>query len=49
MKPKKVITKEDQIAYWLECYFQAKTMGDKVRAKMFEAVLFKLGAKIPRL
>ncbi len=49
MKPKKALTKQQQIDYWVEQYLQAKTNGDKKRMKMFEAVIIKLNGKIPKL
>lgn len=49
MKPKIAITKQQQINYWLEHYLQAKTNGDRNKMKIFEAIIIKLGGKIPRL
>lgn len=49
MKPKKALTKQQQIDFWIEEYLQAKTNGDTKRMKMFEAVILKLGGKIPKI
>jgi hypothetical protein len=49
MKPKTAMKKSEQINYWIEQYLQAKASGDKTKAKMFEAVILKLGGKIPKL
>lgn len=49
MKPKKCITKKEQVEYWIQQYLQAKANGDKTRAKMFESLIIKLGGKIPKL
>jgi len=49
MKPKKCLTKQEQINHWVEQYFQAKTNGDKIKAKIFEALIIKLGGKVPKL
>lgn len=43
------MNKTKQIEYWIEQYLQAKAAGDKNKAKMFEAIIVKLGGKIPRL
>jgi hypothetical protein len=43
------MTKPKQIEYWIEQYLQAKASGDKTRMKMFEALIVKLGGKVPRL
>ena len=48
MKPKTAMTKKDQINYWVEHYLQAKTSGDKTKMKMFEALIVKLGGKVPK-
>lgn len=49
MKPKVAMTRAKQVEYWIEQYLQAKAIGDKTKAKMFEAIIIKLGGKIPRL
>lgn len=41
--------KIEQINYWIEQYLQAKASGDKTRMKMFEAVIIKLGGRVPKL
>jgi hypothetical protein len=49
MKPKSNMPKIEQINYWIEQYLQAKASGDKTRMKMFEAVILKLGGRVPKL
>lgn len=49
MKPKIVLTKQQQINYWIEQYLQSKASGDRNKMKIFEAIIIKLGGKIPRL
>jgi hypothetical protein len=49
MKPKTALTKQQQIDYWIEQYLQSKASGDRNKMKMFEAIIIKLGGKIPRL
>ena len=49
MKPKKTLSKQQQADYWVEQYLQAKTNGDTKRIKMFEALIIKLGGKIPKI
>lgn len=46
---KTAMSKKDQINYWIEQYLQAKANGDKNKMKMYEAVIIKLGGKIPKL
>jgi hypothetical protein len=43
------MTKAKQVEHWIEQYLQAKASGDKTRMKMFEALIVKLGGKVPRL
>ena len=49
MNEKKVIPKKEQVNYWIEQFLQAKASGDKARMKMFEAIIIKLGGKVPRI
>lgn len=49
MKHKKCMTKKEQANYWIEQYLQAKVNGDKTRMKMFEAIIIKLGEKVPKV
>jgi len=46
---KKEKSRKEGLNYWIEQYLQAKAMGDKTKAKMFEAIILKLNGKIPRL
>jgi hypothetical protein len=46
---KKVIPKKEQVNHWVEQFLQAKASGDKARMKMFEAIIIKLGGKVPRI
>ena len=49
MKPKIAMKKSEQLNYWIEQFLQAKASGDKTKMKMFEAVILKLGGKVPKL
>jgi hypothetical protein len=49
MKPKKVMSKQEQVNYWSQLYLQAKVSGDKTKMKMFEALILKLNGKVPKL
>jgi hypothetical protein len=49
VKPKKCLTKKEQINYWIEQYLQAKVNGDRTKMKMFESLVIKLGGVIPKL
>jgi len=46
---KKALNKKEQAHYWQEKYLEAKANGDKVKMKMYEAVILKLGFKPPKL
>lgn len=46
---KKALTKKEQAHHWQEKYLEAKANGDKVKMKMYEAVILKLGFKPPKL
>jgi hypothetical protein len=49
METKKVLTKKQQLEHWHQLYLQAKTSGDKKKMKLYEAIIIKLGATIPKL
>jgi hypothetical protein len=49
MKPKKALTKQQQIEYWVQTYLDAKQKGDTKIMKACESIINKLGGKIPRL
>ena len=49
MNNKKAIPRKEQVDYWIEQFLQAKASGDKTRMKMFEALIIKLGGKVPRI
>jgi hypothetical protein len=49
MKPKKCLTKQEQINYWIEHYLQAKVSGDKAKTRMFESLIIKLGGRVPKI
>lgn len=46
---KKEKSRKEGLHYWIEQYLQAKASGDKNKAKIFEAIILKLGGKVPRL
>ncbi len=49
MKPKKCLTKQEQIDHWIQQYLDAKSKGDTRLMKLYESVIKKLDGKIPRL
>jgi hypothetical protein len=49
LSKKALSSKQEQINYWVEQYLQAKVTGDRNKMKMFEAVIIKLGGKVPKL
>jgi hypothetical protein len=49
MKPKKALTKEQQIEHWVQIYLQAKQSGDTRLMKICKDVIVKLGGSIPKL
>jgi hypothetical protein len=49
MKPKTAMTVKQQIEYWTQQYLQAKANGDTKLLKIYEAVIIRLGGKIPKL
>ena len=46
---KKFWTKQEQINYWLQQYFQGKANGDKRMMDICKAIILKLGGTIPKL
>ncbi len=49
MKPKTAMTVKQQIEHWTQQYLQAKANGDTKLLKMYEALILKLGGKLPKL
>lgn len=49
MRPKKALTKEQQIEHWTQQYLQAKAAGNIKLVNIFKSVILKLGGKIPKL
>lgn len=49
MKPKKCMSKQEQLIYWTQQYLQAKADGNTKLTKIYEALIIKLGGKIPKL
>ena len=49
MSPKTAMSKQEQINHWIQQYLQAKSSGDKNKVKIYEALILKLGGKIPKL
>jgi hypothetical protein len=49
MKPKKCLTKQQQVEYWTQKYLEAKTGGNTKLMKLYESVINKLGGKVSRL
>jgi hypothetical protein len=49
MKPKVAMTVKQQIEHWTQQYLQAKANGDTKLLKIYEAVIIRLGGKIPKL
>ena len=49
MNPKTAMTVKQQIEHWTQQYLQAKANGDTKLLKMYEALILKLGGKIPKL
>jgi hypothetical protein len=48
MKPKVAITQKQQLDYWVQQYLQAKTEGNTKLIRIYEALIVKLGGKIPK-
>jgi hypothetical protein len=49
MKPKTALTVKQQIDHWTQQYLQAKADGNTKLIKIYEALILKLGGKIPKL
>lgn len=49
MKPKTVMTQKQQLDHWTQQYLQAKADGNTKLTKIYEALIVKLGGKIPKL
>lgn len=49
MKPKTAMTVKHQIEHWTQQYLQAKANGDTKLLKIYEALILKLGGKLPKL
>jgi hypothetical protein len=49
MKPKVCMSKSEQIQHWIQEYLQAKASGNTKLLKIYEALIIKLGGKIPKL
>lgn len=49
MNPKVALSKQEQINHWIQQFLQAKANGDKAKTKMYEAIILKLGGKIPKI
>jgi len=49
VNPKKVMTKAQQIQHWTQEYLQAKASGNTKLMKIYEALILKLGGKLPKL
>ena len=48
MKPKKCLTKKEQVLYWTEHLMQAKIDGDTKKVKIYESLILKLGGVIKK-
>lgn len=48
MKEKKCMSRADQLSYWIQQYLQAKTEGNTKLIRIYEALIVKLGGKIPK-
>ena len=49
LKPKVCLSKQEQINYWVQQFLQAKANGDKAKTKIYEAIIIKLGGKVPKI
>lgn len=49
MKPKIAPTAKQQIEHWTQQYLQAKATGNTKLTKIYEALIIKLGGKIPKI
>jgi hypothetical protein len=48
MKPKVCMTQKQQLDHWVQQYLQAKTEGNTKLIRIYEALIVKLGGKIPK-
>jgi hypothetical protein len=48
MKPKVCMTQKQQLDHWIQQYLQAKTEGNTKLIRIYEALIVKLGGKIPK-
>lgn len=48
MTPKVCMTKKQQLDHWIQQYLQAKTEGNTKLVRIYEALVVKLGGKIPK-
>jgi|694.fasta_scaffold145895_4 hypothetical protein len=46
---KKCLTQKQQLDHWTQQYLQAKTNGDTRLLRIYEALILKLGGKIPKI
>jgi hypothetical protein len=49
MKPKTAMTQKQQLDHWIQQYLQAKTEGNTKLTRIYEALIVKLGGKIPKV
>jgi len=49
MKPKRALSKEQQLDHWIQQYLQAKASGNTKLANICKDIIVKLGGKIPKL
>jgi hypothetical protein len=49
LKPKICLTVKQQLEHWTQLYLQARTDGDKKQTKIYEALIIKLGGKVPKI
>jgi hypothetical protein len=49
LKPKVCLTVKQQIEHWTQQYLQAKADGNTKLTKIYEALIVKLGGKIPKI
>lgn len=49
MMPKVQWNKKEQLDFWVQQYLQAKASGDTKMMKVYEAVILKLGGKVPKI
>jgi hypothetical protein len=49
LKPKIALTIKQQIEHWTQQYLQSKADGNTKLTKIYEALIIKLGGKIPKI